>query len=397
MALIRSAAEGRRPAILLDLAPESSGLAGRFDAAGAEGFAEAVAGDVELTGVARRGEDGVTYLPCGRRAEGRELAASRALVALADRVRAADGALLVVLARGSAAEAAAAGWPDGWVLVGDPDAASGAGGVPGDLPEYGRIEPRAGGDATDGRRWGRHRKTSSFPTLKVTGAAVLLLGLVAVWWWYAGRVAGGPGTAEGVVPVRPDSAAVAGSGTAELSGPPPTDSAGRGARVGTSEGAVQEYSVLVASYASAAVARERARRLTERPGGLFFVAPTRVRDTLWHRVYAGSVSERVAADTLMARLVEAGVKEEARAWDVRPVPWTLRIPAVFAERAEAEARAEELRSRGLPAYVLPVAGGDDFRVYSGAFESRGAAGALRDRLEREDVQTELVRRRAAGR
>lgn len=395
LALIRVAAEGRRPAFLLDLAPGASDLESRFDAAGAEGFGDAVAGEARLPDVARRDEEaGVVYLPPGRRGDGREIARSDALAAFAERVRRQGGVLLVVLGRESAEGAAYAGWPDGWVMLGEPEPAAADRRLPGELPELGRIEPLRARTADDGR-WRRHRERKPVPTLKVAGAAVLLAALAGAWWWYAERVAvepGGPGRGGAVAGADSGDLVAAGTGT---------DSALAAARVraGAEEGAAAtsrlgrrlEYSVLIASYASAADVRERVRELSRTGESVFFVAPTPVHGDLWYRVYAGARAQRAGAEALMRSLVEAGVKGEVREWDVRPVPWSFLVAEGLEERSRAEARAEELRGRGLPAYVLPGADGG-YHVYSGAFESREQSRPLAARLESEGVDAELVRR-----
>ena len=407
--LIRVAAETRRPAFLLDLAPEASNLTARFGSAGSDGFAETAAGDATLASIAhRRPEIDAAYLPCGVATSGEELAASGPLSALARRVRDAGGVLLVILDRRAARRAAEEGWPDGWILVGDAEAASGGRPLPGGLPELGRIEPEQR-DGSAAGRWRRHRESDSFPTVKVTGAALLLAALAGGWWWYADRVTGGsagaPGPAEagaagtaavdtGAAPEargREDTAAdegAPGGGASAEAGESPE----QGSEPPAAEGRTLGFSVLIASYASAGDARERVERLSEQVDGLYFVAPTPVQGALWHRVYAGSLPDRESARALMERLVEAGAKGEVRAWDVRPVPWSFRLADDYRDRGAAEAWAEQLRERGVPAYVLPVADDGPYRVYAGAYESREGAAALEQRLREAGVEAELVRR-----
>jgi len=404
--LIRVASEGRRPAFLLDLAPEASNLTARFGSAGSDGFAETVTGDATLASIAhRRPEIEGAYLPCGVTRSGEELAASGPLATLAERVRNAGGVLLVVLDRRAARRAAEKGWPDGWVLVGDADAASGGEPLPGDLPELGRIEPEEP-DGSAAGRWRRHRESGSFPTLKVAGAVLLLAVLGGGWWWYAGRVTGGtagsPGGAAGdtggaAVVATTDSPEFRGgeesaSGVGEGTDTAAPADAGDGAEAQADRGRRLEFSVLIASYASAEDARERVDRLSDQVDGLYFVAPTPVQGALWHRVYAGSLADRESARALMERLVEAGAKGEARDWDIRPVPWSFRLADDYRDRGAAEAWAEQLRQRGAPAYVLPVADGGPYRVYAGAFETRQGAAALEQQLQRAGVEAELVRR-----
>ncbi|MDP2498292.1 MAG: SPOR domain-containing protein [Candidatus Palauibacterales bacterium] len=401
--LIRAVGERRRPAFLLDLAPEASNLTARFGAAGSDGFAEVADGNATLAGIAhRRPEIDGAYLPCGVSRSGEDLAGSKQLTALADRVRDAGGVLLVVLDRRAARRAADTGWPDGWLLVGDPESATGGEALPGDLPEVGRIEQQASDGRASGR-WRRHRESGGFPTLKVVGALLLLAALAGAWWWYANRVtdegAGGPaetGAADTVAaaPSRPADVRPASTGGAENAAA--AEDAGSGDAASAADGSTLSYSVLIASYASSDDARERVRQLSGQVDGLYFVAPTPVQGALWHRVYAGSLPDRTSAMSLMERLVEAGAKEEGRAWDVRPVPWSFRLAGDFGrdfgDRSAAESWARRLRERGVPAYVLPVPDGDAYRVYSGAFEAREDAEALEARLREAGVDAELTRR-----
>lgn len=413
--LIRAVGERRRPAFLLDLAPEASNLTARFGAAGSDGFAEVADDDATLAGIAhRRPEIDGAYLPCGVSRSGEELAESEQLRALADRVRDAGGVLLVVLDRRAARRAADTGWPDGWLLVGDAESATGGEELAGDLPEVGRIEPQPSDGRASGR-WRRHRESGDFPTRRVVGAILLLAALAGAWWWYASRVMdGGSG---GAGPPEAGAAGTTAVGTARAAGvrSAPADgdanaaatrngggeSAGSGGGADASganaaDGPSLGYSVLIASYASAADARERVRQLSEQVDGLYFVAPTPVQGALWHRVYAGSLPDRASARSLMERLVEAGAKGETRAWDVRPVSWSFRLAGDvdrdFGDRSAAESRARQLRERGVPAYVLPAAGGDAYRIYSGAYESREDAEALEARLRDAGVDAELTRR-----
>ena len=417
--LLRAVGERRRPAFLLDLAPETSNLTARFGAAGSDGFAEVAEGTASLAGIAhRRPEIDGAYLPCGMGSSGEELAGSKQLTALAGRVRDGGGVLLVVLDRRAARSAAATGWPDGWLPVGDVESAAGGEALPGDLPEVGRIERRESDGRASGR-WRRHRESGEFPTLRVVGGILLLAALAGAWWWYANGVtdgrppASGPGgagaagtTAAGTIPAADVRPAAATDGEASTPAARATGEAGEegagsagasdGSEAGADEGSTLQYSVLIASYASAADARERVRQLSRQVDGLYFVAPTPVQGALWHRVYAGSLPDREAARGLMERLVEAGAKGEARAWDIRPVPWSFRLAGDFGrdfdDRSAARSWARQLRERGVPAYVLPAANGDAYRVYSGAFESRVDAEALEARLQEAGVAAELTRR-----
>lgn len=138
--LTAAAAEDRRPVLVLDLAPETSDLSSRFDAEGEPGFAEVAAGRVEIWQIIHRDDErGAFFLPCGLRTSGAELAGTRSVRALAERVRPRGGVLLVLLDRHGAGSAASGGWVDGFVRLGEKH--PGEPRLPGDVPELGRLEP----------------------------------------------------------------------------------------------------------------------------------------------------------------------------------------------------------------------------------------------------------------
>jgi cell division septation protein DedD len=157
------------------------------------------------------------------------------------------------------------------------------------------------------------------------------------------------------------------------------------------------YSVLVASHVSYEDAAAERDRLTE-SGNLAFVAPTPVRGRLYYRVFAGAVEDRVQASDLMRRLVEEGDKRRERDWDMRPVRLALALQD-FSTQAEADGERQRLHEAGVPAYVLPVADttGAVYRLYSGAFESEGAAGPADTLLSAAGQNATLVTRRGEPR
>ena len=120
LALAFAAADRRKPALILDLAPEGTNLASRFGAAEGAGIAELVEGDAELWEIVHRHAGGdAFYLPCGLAAAGVDLARSPAVISLAERVRSEGRIALVPLDRPGAGEAASAGWVDGFVRLGE--------------------------------------------------------------------------------------------------------------------------------------------------------------------------------------------------------------------------------------------------------------------------------------
>lgn len=291
----------------------------------------------------------------------------------------------------------------------------------------------AGADRGD---WRRHRRRSGPPWGKIAAAAAVILLLAGGWWWLAARSRPADGTgaqragtavadagaaeiavdsapgreaapdrdpAAGRDPAgRQDPATGGGDGEGETDGEPADatrEPAGDESRPEDVVASAPElsHSVLVASYSSWPVARARAERLREEAGGTWVVAPTTVRGSLYWRLYGGAAPDRAAGRRLMERLVERGVKDRARDWDVRPASLTYRIETVR-ERPVAEERAAALRDRGLPAYVLPAAADGDtvWQICAGAYESRRAAGRLGDMLLAEGLGAELVTRRGEG-
>lgn len=262
------------------------------------------------------------------------------------------------------------------------------------------------GDGEEDSGWRRHRRSAGPPWAKIAAGTAAVLLLAAGWWWFAGRAAdagAGTATASGEAVAAADRA----GGEAPVEdGAAPTGEAAAGDTTGDATGdtagAVASspeltHSVLVASYSSWPPARDRAEALRSERGGAWLVAPTPVDGTVYWRLYAGALAGAEAGRALMEDLVAAGVKDEARDWDVRPASLAWRL-GVEAARSAAEERAGDLRDRGIPAYVLPAAAGADtaWQVYAGAYESREAAAGLGEMLEEAGVEGELVARRGEG-
>lgn len=262
----------------------------------------------------------------------------------------------------------------------------------------GARDRRDSGSGREDRAWGRHRRSAGLPTAGIVVGGLVVAALVAGWWWFAR-------TALPEDPGRTRDAAAREAGDAEPAGsagstPPPAASSGERADAPSEAADVAAaapelpYSVLIASYAQWEQARRRLRRWREPGGDVYFVAPTRVRGGLYWRLFAGALPDRPSATALMERLVEEGRKDRVRQWDVRPVGLAFRV-SLEADREAAASRTEEMSGRGLPAYVLPaVADGDTvWQVYSGGFESPGAAADLQRMLGESEIEAELVPRR----
>ena len=157
------------------------------------------------------------------------------------------------------------------------------------------------------------------------------------------------------------------------------------------------YSVLVASFALPEDANRQLREL-DTDALLFFVAPTPIRGRTYYRILAGAREDRLGAEALMRDLVDAGAKEQLRAWDVRPVRFSYEL-GTYSESRAADRRVDQLQEAGVPAYRLE--GGTEqepsYRIYAGAYESEQAAEVLGRALEDAGEPARLVTRRGRTR
>ncbi len=407
-----------------------SALDAILDASESPGLLAALTGEERLTAIALRREDRpYVYLPAGGRSLDPEaLRPDGPFAAFVRRVRERGGTLLLFASEELLAVRAFSSLLDGYVALGDVYTRPATPGVPQlarldfeepraatevrsarDEAAAGADEPTAGnepaaatepdepaaesaGEGLDGPPdgearpggWRRHRARVSPPLARIA-AGVAIVALLLVGWWAVAREAAAPGPAGGSVDVASaDEVDLAVDGEALLA-----------AVDGSPE---LPYSVLIASYAAAADARERIDRLRRADEGLFFIAPTPVRGAIYHRVFAGARAGPEAGRALMQRLVASGRKETASAWDVRPAGLAFRL-GLFASEGAARRAAEALEEEGVPAYVLP-AGEEDTRawqVLAGAYESRAAAGPMAALLEREGLAVDLVTRRGEDR
>lgn len=400
-ALSRAAASRSRPAFLVDLAPSTAtDLRERLGADRSDGLARVDAGEASFADVAVHLEDrSYAYLPAGRIDRPGKLAESPALELLTQRVRDEDGAALVLVDRGELDSVGAAEWCDGWVVLGSGRVSRGA--LPGEASLLGRIRSRPErpeGELASARGFrlsGRRRSSSS--SSSSSSGRLMALGLFVAAWLGVSTCFVHRLTSAGESMPRLVRITAERTGTEDGRGPG-NEASGASAGFRPVDGtaldsAATPHSVLVASYGSEAVARKRIEQLTADSRHLFYLAPTPVRGRLWYRVYAGSRPGRAEAERLMEELVDAGVKEEARNWDLRAVPWTFRLGSL-AERAAAGDRVAELQNRGIPAYFLPVVARGDtvYRLYSGAYETREDALALQEQLADAGVDAQLLRR-----
>jgi hypothetical protein len=155
------------------------------------------------------------------------------------------------------------------------------------------------------------------------------------------------------------------------------------------------WSVTVEAHADREAAWSSRRVLEEAvPEQLWITVPVEVDGTVYHRVLFGTASDWSAAQALQEE-VAARTGRSPASWISRPTRLAYRLDE-HAGLSDARARASELRSRGIPAYVLAVTyadGSERFRVYAGGFAESDEAAVLGEWLAEAGVSgAELVER-----
>ncbi len=181
---------------------------------------------------------------------------------------------------------------------------------------------------------------------------------------------------------------------AEADGPAVADAAVHAGEVEDPPGEkALAYSVVIASFSSFDDALARQRQWTT-PATPFYVAPTVVRGVVYYRVFAAMLPDREAANELMLRLVDEGIKDSAADWDVRPTQLAFHFGRYHSERG-AEAAVETLVAKGIPAYTVLAAaapGSIAVHVYAGGYEDPREAIPLLEQIEGAGLEAELVER-----
>ena len=155
------------------------------------------------------------------------------------------------------------------------------------------------------------------------------------------------------------------------------------------------YSVAIAGYQLLDQAQERVDQLRNEQGSMqFYIAPTVVQGSLFYRVLAGPLPDSATAVAVRDTLVAKRIKTMTLASDLLATPYAFLI-GTFNRRTEAQAKAAEAATKGIPAYVVPVgdpAGATTYRVYAGAFSGQGDAQFLRETLKGVALPDSLVER-----
>lgn len=257
----------------------------------------------------------------------------------------------------------------------------------------GPAESKPGRDVGDLRSlWVSRRLRKRRGSLIATGAVAVIAGL-GLWWLLVIR---GDGESRGTVEASAGPTANA-SEPARTADPESAAAAAAEPSAPRVEAQQLPYSVLIASYSSFEDALAR-RREWERAGLTFYVAPTVVRGVVYFRVFAGLLPSRDQGIQLMEALVQDGVKDTVRSWDVRPARLAFNF-GTFGEQRMARQAAESLAAQGIPAYVVPVAANAGeaaeptaYRVYAGGYENEEDARPLKEQITEAGLDASLVDR-----
>ena len=170
------------------------------------------------------------------------------------------------------------------------------------------------------------------------------------------------------------------------------------ARPGEPAGSERPYAVFVRAFDDAAAAEsfvDQARGQV--PATPLYVIPEQTQGRLYHKVYAGMLGDTAEAATLRQVLIEEELVDPEAAGgrsaliQTRPLAFEL---GAFATGPAAQARADSLGARGIPAYVVPVpyTTGERWVVYGGAFADSAGAAEMQKILTAAQVPARLVRR-----
>jgi hypothetical protein len=167
----------------------------------------------------------------------------------------------------------------------------------------------------------------------------------------------------------------------------------------TAAGTALPYSVHVAGFQSWDDASEFAsttsRRFTE---ARFFVVPELRQGVTYWTVMAGMAGDTTAVLALRDRLVAEDVADEESVggrYDIiqhRPLAFEV---GEFRSESQAQARADSLGTRAIPAYVEAVPysdGSERWKVYAGAYRDSASSAPMREMLAGASIPPKLVER-----
>jgi hypothetical protein len=296
----------------------------------------------------------------------------------------AEGALLcIVLPHDAAGLAAFVEDTDGVVLVGDveyPETRHVIARVPGMRRSATDATVAATTPPASGRpfaRWTREARPTRIALLAAAVVAVVSIGAILMWNQRTGATE----------PTRPPETAGA---------PARTEAAMAGAvalsQTDSADAAAYAVDIVMLNNIGDA-GRQLTGQLRAIPAATFSPVHLGPDSARWYRVLVGAWRDERQADSALLALRDAGTLAMGFG-AVRRTPYAVRVAADMTPAA-AIARATELRSQGLPAYVLERDEGHA-AVYAGAFETPSQAVPLLDIFRRAGIDATVAYRIGRG-
>jgi hypothetical protein len=152
------------------------------------------------------------------------------------------------------------------------------------------------------------------------------------------------------------------------------------------------YTVALEAHRDMATAFQRVSALqVAEPAMRFHVAPLEREDRMFYHVMAGPVKDSATALALRDTLIAHGHKTTPTPTDVRVTPLAFAVGA-FPTSAAAEQQLAELRTLGIPAYLIERGQDPRFQVYVGGFAAPAEAHVVRQLLRAAGIKDSLVMR-----
>jgi hypothetical protein len=245
--------------------------------------------------------------------------------------------------------------------------------LPVPAPEWETDEPAA-----------EEKKSRVAPLLTLLLLLAVLAGAVYILLQQYPQLLGGTPRAEQAEPAAGKAAA-------------PAAPAGRGAVAAA--GTALPYAVFVKAFPQFEPARDLVARVGPRyPEARFYITPEETGGRLYYKVFSGALADSADAIALRERLVQGGVvtADDVGTEDdlilVRPM--ALELGDLPTQRA-AQARADSLARRAIPAYAVAVPfsdGTERYKVYGGAFADSASAAPMMKMVQQAGLPARLVAR-----
>lgn len=164
-------------------------------------------------------------------------------------------------------------------------------------------------------------------------------------------------------------------------------------------GTALPYTVFVKAYPDYEPARRFASSVAAKfPDARFYVTPEATGDKLYYKVFSGAFADSAAALALRERLLRSGdvnADDVGTADDLILVrPYAVELGELPTQEA-AQARADSLNGRAIPAYAVAVPfndGSERYKVYGGAFEDSAGAAHMLKMVQAANLPARLVAR-----